>query len=93
MDQLDDFFGGVIEESGIDPVKLRRARLREEWEEIVGEDLSRHLTIHSLERGRLLLKASDPSWSQEASMMRNQIQSNVNKHFDSRLVTNVKIIS
>lgn len=91
MDQINDVFADVIKETGIDPFELKRARLREEWEEIAGEDLSNHLSIRTLDGDTLILQATDPSWSHQASMMTSKIRNSINEHFDEELVANVTI--
>jgi predicted nucleic acid-binding Zn ribbon protein len=91
VDQIENVFGELIEKSALDPRRLKEARLHEEWEDIVGEDLARHLSIQSFENSRLTLKATDPSWSHQASMMTTRIRESINDYFDESLVSDVSI--
>ncbi len=65
--------------------------MEEEWFEIVDEPLARHLKVGSFENGHLLLLASNPSWSQEASYRTEEIRTAVNEHFDHELVESIRV--
>lgn len=91
MDQLENIFSMMIENSGLELHRLLEARLQEEWREIVGDNLSQHLSVHSLDGDRLLLEATDPSWSHQASMLRNKIRKRINEHFERDLVSKISI--
>lgn len=93
MKQINEFFGEMIKKSGINPRRLQVARMREDWTEIAGDSLAPHLQVHSLKNGELRLKASDPSWSHEASMLKENLRKEINQYFDSQLVTSIRIHS
>lgn len=65
--------------------------MEEEWSEIVDKPLTRNLKVGSFENGHLLLLASDPSWSQEASYRTKEIRTAINEHFEHELVESIRV--
>jgi hypothetical protein len=89
-----DSINEVLEEY-IDANDLRSnvdsVRLQQEWSNILDPPLSDNVTVESFEDGRLLLLASNPSWSQEASYQKDQIRREINDYFDYDLVESLRI--
>lgn len=93
MEQIRSVFQEIVDKSGLDPTRLQMARLQEEWDEIAGEQLAQHLTVESLRNGELILRASDPSWSHEASMIREGLRKEINQHLETQLISSIRILS
>lgn len=71
--------------------KIDQSRLSQEWKEIVGDSFADHLSVASLENGNLTLVASDPSWSQEASLQKESIKETINDYFGYRMISSIRI--
>jgi hypothetical protein len=83
---LEEFIDANDLRSHVDSV-----RLQQEWSNILESPLSDNLTVQSFDDGRVLLLASNPSWSQEASYQKNQIRQEINDYFDYDLVESLRI--
>lgn len=90
LDSITDVLENVIEARDL-RTKIDKARLRQKWEEILGDMLASNLTIISFDNGHLTVKAADPSWSQEASMKREQIRSSINDYFGYEFINSIRI--
>lgn len=90
--KLGDVIDKVLKEKGLKQA-VDKCRLQEDWEDIVGGLLSSHLEVVSCEDGRLVLKAGDPGWSQQAQMMKGKLKKAINNHFDYQLIDSVRIVN
>ncbi len=73
--------------------KVDIARLKTDWDEIVGGLFSAHVEVIKIENGRLLLRASDPGWSHQADMMKRNVKKAINNHFGYQLVKEIRVVN
>ncbi|MFB6355336.1 MAG: DUF721 domain-containing protein [bacterium] len=90
MDSLDDVLDEFVDDEEIRP-EIDAARLREEWNEIAGDELSSKLSVVSFQYGRLALKACNPSWSHQASMLKQDLKQTINDYFGYQLVQTIQV--
>ncbi len=91
-DKIGDVIDSLLKEKGMKQ-EVDRVRLEENWENIVGNLLACHLTVVKCEDKRLVLKAGDPGWSQQAQLMKSEIKQAINNYFDYQLVEKIRIVN
>ncbi|MFB6226784.1 MAG: DUF721 domain-containing protein [bacterium] len=87
---MDEVLDEFIQDNGLHD-RIDSIRLEEEWSDILNQPLSENLSYGDFDDGRLRLKASNPSWSQEASLKKEAIKKTINEYFDRVLVDEIHI--
>ena len=90
MEPLSKVLEEVIKKYGFKR-KLQKQRLEQEFAQIVGEVFAQNLKIVRFENKRLVLVASDPGWSHQASLMKNEFMKKINNYFEEEIVKEIRV--
>jgi len=90
LEPLSDLLKKFIKEKGFEK-NLQKSRLKQDWEEIAGKTFAEHLKIVKFEQKRLVLVASDPGWSHQASLIKHDLKKKINSYFGNQVVKEIRI--
>ncbi|MCD6098843.1 DUF721 domain-containing protein [bacterium] len=61
------------------------------WDDVVGEQVSRHAVPIKIEKGVLFVHCESASWRQEISFLKPDLIKKLNKHLGKKLVNDIVI--
>lgn len=70
---------------------MSAGRVLEEWDEIVGEQISLHCRPVSLDAGVLVVSASSSAWATQMRMLTPQIITRVHEHVGASVISELKV--
>lgn len=89
--RIGDVVDGLLEEDlfarGMPVAKLARA-----WPDVVGERLAQATEPVSIERGILVISASDGPWGTQAKYLVEQIRARADEALGGGVITEVKVV-
>ena len=91
-DQIGEILKQLLTERGF-KTRVDYNRLKSNWEQIVGGLFAQHLQPVHFKNCRLVLRASDPGWSQQGEMMKEVVIKSINNHFGYEMVKKIRIVN
>ncbi|OQX89209.1 MAG: hypothetical protein B6D65_04355 [candidate division Zixibacteria bacterium 4484_93] len=87
---IGDILGRILERHGL------KKRVEESgavliWDDVVGEQVSKHTTPVKIERGVLFIHCESASWRQEISFLKSDLIKKLNKHLGKKLIKDIVI--
>jgi hypothetical protein len=79
----------VLDDLGIEK-KVRESRAISCWKEIVGERIARNTHPYKIQKGILFVSTSSPVWSQELSLMSQEIKERINSFLGEDVIKEMR---
>ncbi len=81
----------VLKENGIEKI-LKYQLIKREWQNIVGEELSKICHIHKIKDDAIVIKLENPSWRTELMLQRNYIINKINDRIGEKLIKSLRFV-
>lgn len=91
MRRAGDLLNEVLARAGFD-ASAPQALIFQVWEEILGADLTGHVRLRDVDRGRLIVEVDHPAWMQLVQMRQRQIIGRVRTRFPQLDVTRLYLV-
>jgi len=88
---LGDVLSSILKNRGWDTI-IRERRVFEVWEDAVGGPIARNAQPDRIERGVLIVRVRNSSWSQEMTYMKDRIIARLNEKLPRQMVTDMRFI-
>lgn len=88
---LQDILQLIIKKQKLDEV-IERNELIEKFEEIVGNQIAKHVKIKNFEKGSLIIEIESSVWKNEIFLLREEIIKKINSSFGRQLVNKIVIL-
>ncbi|MFC0674964.1 DUF721 domain-containing protein [Brachybacterium hainanense] len=70
---------------------MNAGRVLEEWDDIVGEQVSQHCRPVSLDEGTLVVSADSSAWATQLRMISSQLITTIEDHIGAHVITELKV--
>lgn len=88
MEVLKESLGRLLRELGIER-PVRQYRLLTKWPEVVGKQIASKATPQRIERGRLYVRVTSPTWRQELTLQKAEILARLNAAAGEELLRDI----
>ena len=90
MDQLKTLLGDYLKEHKLD-IKMDQYRIFEEWDRVVGEQISREAKPDFIKHNTLWIRVKNPVWKTELNFMKQDLMKKI-AHLTNGQIKQIKII-
>ena len=91
MRRAGDLLNEVLARAGFD-AEAPQARIFQVWDDILGADLTGHVRLRDVDRGRLIVEVDHPAWMQLVQMRQRRILGRVRRRFPQLGVTRLYLL-
>lgn len=89
MDEVKTVIDSALKKLGL-KTRALEYRVMELWEEVIGETITKHASVHELHRGVLFIHVDHPLWIQHLSFSSIDIKNKLNKAVGAKVVKEIR---
>lgn len=88
FEKIESILNRTIKNIGLEQ-KIKEVKILSLWEEVVGEQISKHTKPLYIHKGTFFIETDSPIWSNEIGLLKKEIKEKLNKKIGTEIVKKI----